>query len=89
MTVSARIEGPLVKVSVRDRGEGISADFRPHLFRRFAQAAMSQRGKPGTGLGLAITKAIVEAHAGMIDYETTIGEGSCFFFTLPLAKDVA
>ncbi len=89
VTVSAEVEGPMAIVSVRDRGEGISIDFRPHLFRRFAQAATSQRGKPGTGLGLAITKAIVEAHDGTIDYETSINHGSCFFFTLPLVKESA
>lgn len=86
VTVSAIVDGPMVTVSVLDRGEGISNDFRPHVFRRFAQAAASQRGKPGTGLGLAITKAIVDAHDGKIDFETTIGEGSRFFITLPLAE---
>ncbi|MBU3909908.1 MAG: PAS domain S-box protein [Gammaproteobacteria bacterium] len=72
------------RVSVRDHGRGIPAEFRSRMFQRFAQADSSDtREKGGTGLGLSITKAIVERHSGSIDYTTTEGQGTEFFFILP------
>jgi len=71
---------------VTDHGIGISEEFRPRLFDRFTQEDSSDtRQVGGTGLGLAITKAIVENHGGTLDYETEIGVGTTFWFTIPLA----
>jgi len=76
-----------VRVAVRDYGPGIPLEFQDSLFKKFTQADASDvRQKGGTGLGLSITKAIVEAHGGTIGFESEVGEGSTFYFTLPLLK---
>lgn len=72
------------RISVRDHGQGIPDAFRSSMFQRFAQAdASDSRDKGGTGLGLSIVKAIVEQHAGTIDYTSEVGIGTEFFFELP------
>jgi PAS domain S-box-containing protein len=74
-------------ISVIDEGHGIPAEFRQRIFRKFAQADSSDtRRRDGTGLGLSITKSIVEKLGGAIDYQSVEGEGSTFFFTLPIIK---
>ena len=76
-----------VTVSVIDSGPGIADTFREQIFQRFAQAdASDSRAKEGTGLGLAITRELVEHMGGRIDFESTEGNGSRFFFELPLVQ---
>ncbi|HTO92576.1 MAG TPA: ATP-binding protein [Candidatus Sulfotelmatobacter sp.] len=76
-----------IRVGVRDFGEGIAAPDLPKLFRKFSQIdSGSTRKVGGTGLGLVICKGIVEQHGGTIWVESTRGEGSTFYFTLPLAE---
>jgi signal transduction histidine kinase len=78
--------GSWVRLSVEDRGPGISPAFRSRIFTRFAQEdSSSVRKKGGNGLGLSISKAIVEAHGGRIDFESAPGKGTVFFVDLPLA----
>nr|MDQ3061097.1 ATP-binding protein [Pseudomonadota bacterium] len=75
-----------VRVSVLDAGSGIAEEFRDRIFQRFMQADSSdQRQKGGTGLGLNICKSIIEAHQGKIDFFSAPGQGSEFYFDLPLA----
>src|SRR5262249_25168303 len=75
-----------VRVGVRDHGEGIAAQDLPKLFQRFSQIdSTSTRRTGGTGLGLVICKGIVEQHGGQMSVESTQGEGSTFYFTLPPA----
>jgi signal transduction histidine kinase len=77
------------RVSVRDYGEGIAATDLPKLFRKFSQIdGGATRKVGGTGLGLVICKGIVEQHGGRIGVESTPGEGSTFYFTLPFAERV-
>ena len=72
-----------VRVSVRDRGPGISAADRPKLFRKFSQLASSgEAAGRGSGLGLVISRAIVEAHGGRLALTSEVGKGSTFFFEL-------
>ena len=76
----------MVRVSVRDGGEGIAPDDIPKLFRKFSQIdSGSTRKVGGTGLGLVICKGIVEQHGGSIGVESVPGEGSTFYFLLPRA----
>jgi signal transduction histidine kinase len=75
-------------VAVSDSGPGISAADQAKIFDEFQQAdTSSTRTKGGTGLGLSIAKRIVEMHHGRIWVESTLGKGSTFFFTLPVAVD--
>jgi signal transduction histidine kinase len=71
-----------VRVSVGDRGPGISTQEKNRLFHRFIQGR-GRRG--GAGLGLYLCRQIVEAHGGKISVESTLGIGSRFWFTLPAA----
>ncbi len=85
--VSLVRRGGMARVSVKDKGPGISQEFRQRIFDRFAQENTSDdRHKSGTGLGLNISKAIVEHHQGSIDFDTEAGVGSSFFFDLPEAE---
>ncbi|HEV7837644.1 MAG TPA: PAS domain S-box protein, partial [Gemmatimonadaceae bacterium] len=84
ITVCAdRIDGE-VRFAVIDTGPGIPAEQLPHIFGRFWQARPTDRR--GIGLGLAIAKGIVEAHRGRIWVESSVGLGSTFYFTLPVAS---
>lgn len=74
------------RVSVKDQGQGIPEDELPTVFERFKQLKSGgAKNKGGSGLGLTICKAIVEMHGGKIWAESP-GQGSTFFFTLPLAQ---
>lgn len=75
-----------MQVSVRDNGPGISPQEKERLFHRFIQGR-ARRG--GAGLGLYLCRQIVEAHGGTIGVESTLGEGSTFWFTLPIATNKA
>lgn len=79
--------GPLLRLSVQDRGEGIDSVHIPRLTERFYRVdGHRSREKGGTGLGLAIVKHIVNRHRGRLFIESTPGKGSRFSITLPLAR---
>jgi signal transduction histidine kinase len=75
------------RIRISDNGMGISAEHLPHIFERFYRVdkARSREGAGGSGLGLSICRAIIDAHSGKIDVESTPGEGTTFTITLPLA----
>lgn len=80
---------PAMLISVRDQGMGIPPHELPRIFERFYRVDNSNtRRIGGTGLGLAITRALVELHGGRIWAESTPGEGSTFYVTLPLATEM-
>ncbi len=86
IAVAARRRDREVVVSVRDEGIGISADDRQGLFQRFFRGTSEGQEIKGLGLGLYVTRRIVEAHGGQIDVTSRPGEGSEFFFSLPLLR---
>jgi len=76
---------PYLLIAVKDQGRGIPSDKLSLIFDRFQQVDTSDsRQKGGTGLGLSICKNIVERHGGTIWAESIEGQGSAFYFTLPI-----
>ena len=72
-----------VRISVTDGGEGIEADKLPHLFERYYRVNRGAGRYSGLGLGLYICSEIVKRHQGQIGVESSVGEGSTFWFTVP------
>lgn len=76
---------PHIKIVVSDNGNGIPKDKQHLLFLKYSQAITTPvPGQQGTGLGLFISKAIVEAHGGVINLLSEQHKGTSIFFTLPL-----
>lgn len=86
ITLRARLEGGMMRVEIEDNGIGIPAQALPYVFDRFYQVdGSTTRRFSGTGLGLSIVKQIVQVHGGQVGVRSTEGQGSTFYFTLPLA----
>jgi PAS domain S-box-containing protein len=88
VSIITRADADVVCCEVRDTGEGIAAEFLPHIFEKFRQAdGGSARRFKGLGLGLAITKQLVEAHGGSIAVASDgRGKGAAFTVKLPYLK---
>lgn len=72
-------------VAVKDFGEGMDEATRSRVFDRFYQADTAlSREHEGMGIGLALAREMVEMHGGRIGVESKLGQGSRFWFTLPL-----
>ncbi len=84
IVVSAYQSENMITFFVKDSGVGIDPDALSRIFERFFKADRSRSGR-GTGLGLSIARHLVEAHGGRIWAESEVGQGSTFYFTIPLA----
>jgi PAS domain S-box-containing protein len=86
----AQQRNDFIQVSIVDNGIGIAEGDCEKVFEKFKQVGEVMTDKPkGTGLGLPICKQIVEHHGGRIWVESQIGQGSTFFFTLPLFEELS
>jgi signal transduction histidine kinase len=85
--ITAIQDGEFVTFSVKDTGCGIPPNSINHIFDKFIQLHPNKEDRTkGTGLGLAIVKHLVEMHAGTVGVESTAGQGSRFFFKLPIVQ---
>jgi signal transduction histidine kinase len=87
ITVAAREVDGMMEVSVTDTGIGIAPEDCEAVFEEFRQVGQdAERKAQGTGLGLALTRKFIELHGGKIWLTSTVGKGSTFYFTLPIAQ---
>ena len=94
--LSAKREGDLIEITVRDTGDGIAAEHLPHLFERFYRVESGRarqvelhddryvQDHGGAGLGLAIAAEITQVHGGQLMVESAVGAGTTFICRLPL-----
>jgi signal transduction histidine kinase len=83
--VYVTVEEDSVRIAITDHGPGISEEFQPLVFRKFAQEdGSATRQKGGTGLGLSISKAIIDRLDGRIWFETRPGSGTTFYIEFPI-----
>jgi two-component system sensor histidine kinase KdpD len=88
ITLRAETKHGLVFFSVADRGPGIAQSEVERIFEKFYRGEDHRCRVQGTGMGLPIAKAIVEAHAGTIGVTSKVGEGSTFYFSLPIDRSL-
>ena len=79
--------GDRLEVAVSDNGIGISPEDQARLFTQFFRSDHDAvRAQNGWGLGLSIARKLVEAQGGQIEFNSVLGEGSTFSFTVPLVE---
>jgi PAS domain S-box-containing protein len=80
----ARQVGGQVRLEVRDNGPGIDPKEQQRIFEAFFRLSQTGNATEGTGLGLAITARLVELHGSKLEILSKPGDGTCFYFSLPL-----
>ncbi len=86
VTVSVKNQGQELLFAVIDTGPGIPLEKQDLIFEPFIQAENGERQLQGTGLGLPISRSLIRAHGGELWVDSEGGEGSAFFFTLPVER---
>jgi two-component system, OmpR family, sensor histidine kinase SaeS len=90
LNIVAEEEAKMIRISITDEGEGIPLEEQSFIFERFYRVEKSRSKEyGGSGLGLAICKSIVELHGGRIGVVSEQGEGSTFYFTIPICKELS
>jgi signal transduction histidine kinase len=89
--ITVAVTSPRATITITDNGEGIPAEFLPHLFNRFSQADGSiTRRHGGLGLGLSIVQNLIQMHGGSVSASSPgIGRGASFVISLPLDTEAA
>jgi signal transduction histidine kinase len=89
VTVSLKCGEKEIEFFVKDKGVGIPKQQQKRVFTKFFRGANVMRMETeGAGLGLYIAKNIIEAHGGRIWFESELGKGTTFYFTIPIKKKV-
>lgn len=83
---SASAQGEVVHIWVQDSGIGIPADDQAKIFQSYFRTEISKDTASGTGLGLHITRSLVEMQGGRIWFESQVGAGTIFHFTVPVVE---
>ena len=82
--IRIRNSDSMVITEIEDHGKGIPEEDLTRIFEKFYQSKYT-RGHGGIGLGLAISKGIIDAHGGQMYVQSSVGQGSIFYFSLPVA----
>ena len=77
-------DAAMLRFSISDTGEGISANDQLQLFQPFNRLAAEHSEIEGTGIGLTITRELLGLMGGEVGMRSTVGEGSTFWFDIPL-----
>ncbi len=83
ITLSVKNKGEEAIFAVMDTGPGIPPEMQARIFEPFIQSEGGIHHEQGTGLGLPISRSLVQAHGGELWVESSLNEGSTFYFTLP------
>lgn len=86
ITISLDQTDGMARISVKDEGPGIPAEYLDRMFKRFFRVPGKNTSVRGTGLGLYICRQIVQAHGGEISVESIYGQGTTFYILLPYNK---
>ncbi len=90
--VRLKVEGQTARVTVSDQGPGLSPAEQEHIWERFYRVrgieTQNELGasNEGLGIGLYICRTVIERHHGQVGVQSSLGKGSSFWFTLPLAR---
>ena len=84
-TVRLSVHGKEIRISVEDKGRGISPEEQQKIFQPFYRNEEGQQ-IPGFGLGLSLSRRIIQLHKGWIEVDSASGRGSVFFVVLPMAS---
>lgn len=90
--ISIRCSSSLVRIWVADQGPGLSLEAQQHIWEKFYRTPgikEQDNSEISLGLGLPICRGIIESHHGQVGVDSVVGQGSCFWFTLPLAPQQA
>ena len=86
MEVILTEKGRKASITIKDYGKGISEVDLPFIWQRFFKVDKARSSKVGTGIGLSIVKHILDQHGVAVSVDSTLGKGTTFTFSLPLAE---
>jgi PAS domain S-box-containing protein len=84
INVKVELDGEIARLNVSDHGVGVPAHEQEHIFEEFVQLGDNKQRTGGAGLGLPLSRKLVRLHGGDIGVRSTPGQGSTFWFTLPV-----